>query len=38
MKVVVKNRLTETDIDDIIAFLNTLTDHEAINNPNFDKP
>jgi hypothetical protein len=38
LKVVVKNRLTETDIDDLIAFLNTLTDHDFVNNAAYDKP
>jgi len=35
---VIKNRMTEPEIDDLIAFLHTLTDHEFINNPNFEKP
>jgi hypothetical protein len=30
--------MSEQDIDDIIAFLKTLTDEEFINNPAFDKP
>ncbi len=38
LKVAVKNRMTEVDIDDLIAFLNTLTDTDFINNKNFDKP
>ncbi|HOZ51934.1 MAG TPA: cytochrome c peroxidase [Chitinophagaceae bacterium] len=33
-----KNRLNESEVDAIIAFLLTLTDHDFINNPNFDKP
>jgi len=38
LKILPKNRMTEGDIDDLIAFLETLTDHEFINNKNFDKP
>lgn len=38
LKIVEKNRMTESDIDDLIAFLNTLTDYDFINNKNFDKP
>lgn len=38
LKIVVKNRMTEADIDDLIAFLNTLTDTEFLNNKNLDKP
>ena len=33
-----KGRLSEQDIDDLIAFLETLTDVEFINNPNFQRP
>ena len=38
LKDAVKDRMTEQDVDDLIAFLNTLTDHEFILNPKFDKP
>lgn len=38
LKIVVKNRMSEADIDDLIAFLNTLTDTDFILNKNFDKP
>ncbi len=33
-----KGRLNETEKQQIIAFLKTLTDYEFINNPNFKKP
>ena len=33
-----KGRLSNQDIDDLISFLETLTDNEFINNPNFDRP
>lgn len=38
LKVAVKNRMTEDEIDDLIAFLHTLTDTDFINNKNFDQP
>jgi cytochrome c peroxidase len=38
LRTIPKNRMTEQDIDDIIAFLKTLTDEEFIQNPLFDKP
>ncbi len=38
LKLAVKNRMSEDDIDDLIAFLSTLTDTDFINNKNFDKP
>lgn len=38
LKIAVKNRMTENDIDDLIAFLGTLTDTEFINNKNLDAP
>lgn len=38
LKTIPKNRMTEQDIDDIIAFLKTLTDKEFIQNTAFDKP
>ncbi len=38
LKVAVKNRMTDDEIDDLIAFLHTLTDTDFINNKNFDKP
>lgn len=38
LRTIPKNRMSEQDIDDIIAFLKTLTDEEFINNPAFDKP
>ncbi len=34
----VKGRMNEQDINDLIAFLHTLTDHDFINNKNLDKP
>lgn len=34
----VKNRMSESDIDDLIAFLETLTDYEFINNKSLSKP
>lgn len=34
----IKGRMTEQDINDLISFLNTLTDFDFINNKNFDKP
>lgn len=34
----VKNRMTENDIDDLIAFLNTLTDTSLIQNKDLAKP
>ena len=30
--------MNDADIDDLIAFLNTLTDEEFINNPAFTEP
>jgi len=33
-----KNRLNSSEIADIVAFLNTLTDTDFLNNPNFKKP
>jgi len=33
-----KGRMSEQDIDDLIAFLGTLTDEEFINNPAFQNP
>jgi len=33
-----KGRLNENEIADIVAFLNTLTDIEYLNNPQFDNP
>ncbi len=33
-----KGRMTAQDMTDIIAFLNTLTDTEFVNNPDFKKP
>ncbi len=38
LKIVVKNRMSEADINDLIAFLNTFTDTDFIKNKNFDKP
>jgi cytochrome c peroxidase len=38
LKTVTKNRMNDADIDDLIAFLNTLTDEEFINNPAFTEP
>ena len=38
LKNVVKNRMSESDIDDLQAFLLTLTDHDFINHSNFDHP
>jgi cytochrome c peroxidase len=38
LKTVTKNRMNDADIDDLIAFLNTLTDEEFINNPAFNEP
>jgi cytochrome c peroxidase len=38
LKAVVKNRMSEAEIDDLIAFLNTLTDVECIANQNLVKP
>jgi len=34
----VKGRLNENEVADIVAFLNTLTDVEFLNNPQFKKP
>jgi cytochrome c peroxidase len=34
----VKGRLNSNEIADIVAFLNTLTDNEFLNNPRFNKP
>jgi cytochrome c peroxidase len=34
----VKGRLNQNEISDIVAFLNTLTDTEFLNNPQFKKP
>ncbi len=33
-----KNRMSQQEMDDIIAFLHTLTDDEFLNNPKFGKP
>jgi cytochrome c peroxidase len=38
LKLVAKNRMNESEIDDLIAFLKTLTDHDFINNSALDKP
>ncbi len=38
IKIAVKGRMTEQDINDLISFLRTLTDYDFINNKNFDKP
>jgi cytochrome c peroxidase len=38
LKVTRKGRLTSQEIDDIVAFLHTLTDTSFVNNPNFKKP
>lgn len=38
LRTMTKNRMTEQDIDDIIAFLKTLTDREFITKTAFDKP
>ena len=38
LKTAVKNRMSESDIDDLIAFLETLTDYEFINNKSLSKP
>jgi cytochrome c peroxidase len=38
LKTVVKNRMTEQDIDDLIAFLNTLTDTAFVNKTQWGKP
>ncbi len=38
LKTAVKNRMTEQDVTDLVAFLETLTDTACIHNPNFDKP
>lgn len=38
LKSAVKGRMSEQDINDLIAFLRTLTDYDFINNKNFDKP
>lgn len=38
LKTAVKGRMSEQDINDLIAFLRTLTDYDFINNKNFDKP
>jgi cytochrome c peroxidase len=38
LKDAVKDRMSEQDVDDLIAFLNTLTDHEFILNPKFNMP
>ena len=35
---VTPGRMTSQDIQDIVAFLNTLTDEEFLTNPNFKKP
>ena len=35
---VTPGRMTAQDIQDIVAFLNTLTDEEFLTNPNFKKP
>jgi cytochrome c peroxidase len=34
----VKGRLNQNEISDIVAFLNTLTDNDFLNNPQFKKP
>ncbi|MBP6625023.1 MAG: cytochrome-c peroxidase, partial [Chitinophagaceae bacterium] len=38
LKNAVKNRMTENDIDDLIAFLNTLTDTSFTQNKDLAKP
>ena len=38
LRTIAKNRMTEQDIQDIIAFLKTLTDKEFITKSAFDKP
>ncbi|MBL7766423.1 MAG: c-type cytochrome [Chitinophagaceae bacterium] len=38
LKTQVKNRMSSTEIDDLVAFLKTLTDYDFINNPNLTKP
>ena len=38
IKRLVKGRLSPQDKADLVAFLNTLTDHEFLNNPKFAKP
>jgi cytochrome c peroxidase len=38
LKTVVKDRMTEADVDDLIAFLETLTDYEFVLNKAYDKP
>ena len=38
LKISVKGRMTRQDMDDIIAFLKTLTDEEFLANPAFSKP
>lgn len=38
LRTALKGRMSEQDINDLIAFLRTLTDYEFINNKNLDKP
>lgn len=38
LKTAIKGRMNENEIDDLIAFLQTLTDHDFINQSQFDQP
>ena len=38
LQAIQKGRLSQQDMDDIIAFLRTLTDYEFLANPAFAKP
>ncbi|HZG01732.1 MAG TPA: cytochrome c peroxidase [Chitinophagales bacterium] len=38
LQVMPKNRMSQQEMDDVIAFLKTLTDHDFLTNPAFAKP